>query len=403
MQNPRPRSKRLIPNIAPIFTLAIAMAVVAHPSARAQTLTALYTFTGGADGGSPYAGLALDKSGNVYGTTTQGGSGLLGCGPGCGTVFKVDTAGNETVLHNFGEKATDGAYPLYGSLFRDGAGNLYGTTLYGGIDNSGTIFRLTPAGTEAIASFTGANGGFPNAGLAPDAAGNGYGTTYYRGTGCAPYGCGTVFKVSSAGKITVVYSFTNGADGAYPEGGLVRDTAGNLYGTTSQGGPFNAGTVFKVDPTGKETVLYAFRNLPDGATPNSNLVTDGAGNLYGTTLQGGMIGVGTVFKIDPTGKETLLYSFCSISNCADGEQPFAGLVRDSAGNLFGTTLVGGYFSAGTVFEVPATGQEKVLYNFTGGSEGGIPFAGLVLDSAGNLYGTTSAGGLGYGAVFKISP
>jgi uncharacterized repeat protein (TIGR03803 family) len=142
-------------------------------AAPAQTFTVLYNFTGGADGGTPYAGLVLDSSGNVYGTTSGGGSGLVGCISGCGTVFKVDSTGHETVLHNFGQVVTDGAYPLYGSLFRDGAGNLYGTTSFGGTSYSGTIFRIGPGGKETVFSFPGgAKGGFPYAGETPDAAGN---------------------------------------------------------------------------------------------------------------------------------------------------------------------------------------------------------------------------------------
>jgi uncharacterized repeat protein (TIGR03803 family) len=226
-------SKTLVSIVTLALLLSIALATATQP-AQAQTFSVLYAFTGGADGGTPYAGLVLDNQGNLYGTTTQGGTGLLGCTLGCGTVFKVDASGNETVLHNFGEATSDGAAPLFGSLVRDGAGNLYGTTSFGGSHDSGTIFRLSTSGKETVISFTGgANGGFPYAGLVTDAAGNAYGTTYYRGTGCLPYGCGTVFKVSSTGKEAVLYSFTGGADGGYLWDGVVRDSAGNLYGPRS--------------------------------------------------------------------------------------------------------------------------------------------------------------------------
>jgi uncharacterized repeat protein (TIGR03803 family) len=407
VRNVGTRSKKLIPGTTLAFTLALAL-VYASQSAQAQTFTVLYTFTGGADGGAPYAGLVLDGAGNLYGTTTAGGSGVFDCPTGCGTVFKLDTASNETVLHSFGETSTDGEAPFYGYLVRDGAGNLYGTTDSGGTHGSGTVFRVTPAGKEVFFSFTGADGGFPLAGLVSDTAGNFYGTTYVRGTGCPPYGCGTVFKINSKGKETILHSFTGAPDGDNPFAGLVRDSAGNLYGTTVTGGSVGAGSVFKVEPNGKETVLYSFCSNAclDGAEPFASLVLDRAGNLYGTTLSGGTSGGGTVFKLDSTGVETVLYNFCSQSGCTDGSQPYAGLVRDAAGNLYGTTYGGGANEIGAVFELDTSGTETVLYSFCsqpGCTDGGLPYAGLVRDSAGNLYGTTSNFAKGYGTVFKITP
>ena len=407
MRNVRSQSKRLIPGMVLTFTLAVALVFAPQPT-QAQTFTVLYTFTGGADGGSPYAGVVLDGAGNLYGTTTAGGSGVFDCPTGCGTVFKVDATGDETVLHSFGETNTDGAFPFYGYLVRDGAGNLYGTTDYGGIHGSGTIFRVSPTGKEVFFSFNGSDGGFPFAGLVADTSGNFYGTTYVRGTGCLPYGCGTVFKINSKGKESILYSFTGAPDGDNPFAGLVRDSAGNLYGTTITGGTNGAGTVFKVDTTGKETVLYSFCSnaCQDGEIPYSALIRDNAGNLYGTTLAGGMFGSGTVFKLDSTGVETVLYNFCSQSGCTDGSQPYAGLVRDAAGDLYGTTYGGGANQAGTVFEVDKTGKETVLYSFCslpGCADGGLPYAGLARDNAGNLYGTTSNFAEAYGTVFKIAP
>src|SRR5579863_2660879 len=348
------RTQRLLPIMALVFTLLISIR-----SVQAQTFSVLYSFTDGADGGVPTTGVILDSAGNLYGTTSEGGLGRFDCPFGCGTVFKLDTAGNETVLHSFGETRTDGQTPFYGYLFRDGAGNLYGTTYAGGADGNGTIFRVSPTGKETVVSFSGgANGGFPYAGLIPDAAGNAYGTTDGRGTGCLPYGCGTVFKVNRAGKVTVLHSFTDGPDGAYPSAGLVRDSAGNLYGTTESGGTNGGGTVFEVDDAGQETVLYTFCSQPscaDGEGPTAGLVLDSAGNVYGTTLEGGADFAGTVFKLDlATGQETVLYSF---TGGADGALPWAGLVRDSAGNLYGTTVEGGFEDWGTVFEVNNTGQE----------------------------------------------
>jgi uncharacterized repeat protein (TIGR03803 family) len=402
MRTARPQANRSL-IVAAVLMIGL---MSAARFAQAQTFSVLYAFTGGTDGGQPYAGLIVDNNGNLYGTTTEGGSGLLGCPKGCGTVFKVDSGGNETVLRNFGETITDGASPLFGSLVRDNAGDLYGTTSFGGTDGDGTLFRLSPAGKETVLSFAGgAKGGFPYAGLTPDSAGNFYGTTYYRGTGCPPYGCGTVFKVSKTGKQSVLYSFTGGADGGYLWDGVVLDNTGNLYGTTLNGGTSNYGTVFKVDPSGKKTVLHSFTEGQDGGDPYAGLIRDSAGNLYGTTSAGGTSGGGTVFKVDSSGNETVLYNFCSRSLCEDGQAPFASLAMDSAGNLYGTTYYGGFdLYYGVVFKLDPTGKETVLYNFTGSGDGGLTYAGVVLDSAGNIYGTTpSYGANGFGTVFKITP
>jgi uncharacterized repeat protein (TIGR03803 family) len=416
MRNVRARSEMLIPSMGVVFALAIALAVAATPSAQAQTYTVLYSFAGSvsnADGAEPASGLVEDGAGNLYGTTLYGGTGLFGCPFGCGTVFKVNTAGSETVLHSFGETAADGESPEYGYLVRDGSGNLYGTTSYGGADDSGTIFRLSASGQETVLPFGGgAHGAFPYAGLVPDTAGNGYGTTYLRGSGCPPYGCGTVYKVSSAGKESVLYSFTGPPDGEWPKSGLVWNSSGNLYGTTQYGGANGDGTVFEVTATGKETVLYSFcsqAGCVDGAYPYSGLVQDSAGNLYGTTVNGGANGAGTVFEVATTGKETVLYSFCSQSGCVDGAYPYSALVRDSSGNLYGTTQYGGANSAdaGTIFEVTAAGKETVLYSFCsqpGCVDGSYTGAGLLRDSTGTLYGTTFYGGAhGDGTVFKLVP
>jgi uncharacterized repeat protein (TIGR03803 family) len=374
-------------------------------AAPAQTFTVLYSFTGAADGAYPESGLTLDGAGNVYGTTEAGGSGNFNCS-GCGTVFKVSGVGNETVLHSFTGKL-DGAIPLFGSLFRDPAGNLYGTTSTGGANGGGTAFRLSPNGRQISIAFPNGTGpGFSAAGLTPDAAGNAYGTTQYRGTGCPPYGCGTVFKISHTGKITIVHSFQSGTDGANPIADLVRDSAGNLYGTTLDGGPSNAGTVFKIDSTGNESVLYAFMGGTDGGQPHAGLLRDGAGNLYGTTSNGGVNFGGTIFKVDSAGNHTILYNFCSQS-CLDGQIPMGKLARDSAGNIYGATQLGGNAGAGVVFELDTNGVETVLYNFCNVgncSDGNGPLSGITRDTQGNLYGTTFYGGsVGYGIVFKLTP
>ena len=377
--------------------------------------TVLHHFTGTLY--QPAAGGIMDSAGNLYGTTAGGGT------TGLGTVFKLGTKGNETVLYNFTGANGDGANPNAG-LVMDRAGNLYGTTSSGGADFAGTVFKLDTTGHETVlCSFTGANGAQPNTALITDTAGNLYGSTLSGGSDNG----GTFFKLDTTGQETVLYSFpaTNG-DGADSrlfgrsgeEAGLIMDSAGNLYGTTVYGGASGAGTVFKLDTTGSETVLYSFRGLEkaDGDYPQGGLIMDNAGNLYGTTFYGGMVGCpivlydkgcGTVFKIDPTGQETVLYSFTPANG--DGENPAAGLVMDSGGNLYGTTSLGGLvgcqfdMSCGTVFKIDPTGHETVLYSFTGSyGDGAGPSSALIMDSAGNLYGTTEAGGLsGIGTVFEL--
>lgn len=331
------------------MTLAFALLVtpITIRSVQAQTFTVLHRFTGArsGDGTLPEAGLVRDAAGNLYGTTQYGGTGCpIFVAPlqlvvfGCGVVFRVAANGAETLLHRFGAAfptTKDGKYPV-ASLLRDSAGNIYGTTRLGGTFGWGAVFKLYPSGLEIV-----------------------------------------------------LHSFTNGADGGQPFGNVIRDVDGNLYGTTAAGGAFKNGMVFKLNTTDKETVLHSFTGGADGREPFGGLVRDPAGNLYGTTAGGGAFGNGTVFKLDTTGKEIVLHSFTS---GADGSSPDAGLIRDSAGNLYGATTSGGAFGNGTVFKLNTTGEETVLHSFTGGADGGQPFAGLVRDAAGNLYGTTAGGG-----------
>jgi uncharacterized repeat protein (TIGR03803 family) len=362
------------------------------------TESVLYSFTDDPDGAGPEAGL-VDVGGNLYGTTNYGGTGSSITGDG--TVFEITPAGVETVLHSFAGQPNDGAYPSAGLVDVDGT--LYGTTYEGGTNNDGTVFEINPStGQETVLySFTGANGdgAFPEADLV-DVDGTLYGTTYEGGTN----NDGTVFEITPAGVETVLHSFAGQPnDGANPLAGLV-DVDGTLYGTTSAGGTSGNGTVFEINPsTGEETVLYSFTGANgDGSYPAAGLVMGANGNLYGTTYYGGTNNDGTVFEINPsTGDETVLYSFTGANG--DGAYPSAGLV-DVDGNLYGTTEYGGTDDAGTVFEITPAGVETVIHSFAGlPNDGTGPEAGLV-DVDGTLYGTTNDGGTNNdGTVFQIVP
>ncbi|MGH6796408.1 MAG: choice-of-anchor tandem repeat GloVer-containing protein [Methylocella sp.] len=343
------------------------------------TETVLYNFCSLAncsDGSRPVAGLILDSKGNLYGTTANGGgSGCSASGPGgCGTVFELTRTGggvwNETVLHTFSGYPSDGAIPLAG-LIADSRGNMYGTTSLGGANGYGTVFELTPAGVETVLfnfCFTPkcSYGIYPQAGLLADSKGNLYGTTLEGGN---PYGYGTVFELSppaitgGAWNVTVLYAFNDGSAGEYPLAGLVADTNGNLYGTTNLAGTASAGAVFELSPPAIAggawilTVPHAFKGGSDGGNSYAGLIADMNGNLYGTTGTGGNASnSGTVFELTPaTGggwTKRVLYNFCSLLPCTDGGISLAGLLADSKGNLYGTTTVGGGASnAGTVFEL----------------------------------------------------
>lgn len=357
--------------------------------------TILYFFAGGSiDGSYPFAGLIQGSDGNFYGTTSSAGANAVG------TVFKVTATGAETVLYSFGATGSDGSGPQ-GGLIQGSDGNFYGTTLYLGTSSTagGTVFKLTPTGSETILyTFTGApDGGGPYAGLTQGGDGNFYGTTTGGGSGDV----GTVFEVTQTGTESVLYSFAGGSsDGAQPFAGLIQASDGNFYGTTVGGGPSGTGTVFKVTPGGTETVLYAFAGGTDGANPTGGLIQGSDGSFYGTTRFGGANGNGTVFKIAPDGTETILYAF---AGGGDGANPFAGLVQGSDGNFYGTTQNGGASNSGTVFKLTPSGAETMLHSFAGGgSDGATPYSGLVQGSDGNLYGTTNQGGPnGYGTVFRV--
>ncbi len=324
--------------------------------------------------------------------------------------------GTERILYSFAGGTADGADPN-GGLIIDGAGNLYGTTGRGGADGLGTVFEVSATGTERVLhSFVGGptDGSNPAAGLVADGAGNLYGTTYGGGAS----GLGTVFEVSATGAERILHSFAGGAaDGANPSARLVIDSAGNLYGTTYGGGASGLGTVFEVSATGTESILYSFAGGPtDGASPDAGLLLDGD-ILYGTTSSGSFLtaqnggaactnnsGCGTVFGLGINGfPQYTVHAF--VGGPTDGQDPVGGLLLGSDGNLYGTTYTGGANAngAGTVFQITPAG-ETVLYSFAGGTtDGAGPAGGLAMDSAGNLYGTTQAGGAsGAGTVFEIN-
>jgi uncharacterized repeat protein (TIGR03803 family) len=391
------------------LTLAVlsALLLVGATPAQAQTEHVLYNFTGGNDGGDSIANLTSDGAGNFYGTTLQGGLW------GEGTVFELSPNGsggwNETVLHSFCSDplgCRDGGEPG-GPVIFDSAGNLYGTASGGGADGGGVVFELSPVGANwtynVLYSFyySGDSGIGPYAGLVMDAAGNLYGTTSWDSGGTG----GAVFELSPSGggwTEQAIYGY-----GSYA--GLTMNAAGNIFGATNS-------TVFELSPNGSggwnPTVIHTFAGPPkDGSGTRGTPLLDQAGNLYGTTLGGGAYSNGTVYKLSP-GKngewtERILHSF---KGGKDGSNPRAGIVLDTAGNIYGTTVGGGKYGAGTVFELVALigsgGYRKMaLWNFSG-PDGDQPESSLILDSAGNLYGTTYEGGsdgyYGYGVVFEVT-
>ena len=393
------------------LTVVLVLGAAATQSVQAQRFTVLHTFKGPPDGSAP-DGLIRDAVGNLFGTTQFGG--LYNGGGTVFKVTKAgkETVLHNFCS---GYNCSDGEHPE-GGLTWDTSGNLCGTTIYGGASDNGVIFEVDAAGQESVLyNFTGGlDGDQPEAKVIEDTQGNLYGTTTLGGsTDCSGYGCGTVFELSGTGEENLLYSFVGPPDGAKPFGALVRDATGNLYGTTFYGGLQDEGTVFKVSQTGEETTLYSFcsqNGCTDGASPFGGLVRDADGNLYGTTYLGGNgtctyggQGCGSVFKVDKTGTETVLYSF---NGGSDGAHPHRRLLLDEAGNLYGTTYGNAASNFGTVFKVTKGGKETTLYSFCSRkhcSDGAYPYGVLIRDSKGNLYGTAEEGGSGYGTVWKLTP
>jgi uncharacterized repeat protein (TIGR03803 family) len=450
-------------------------------SAGSWSLKTLYTFTGGSDGAQPNAVL-LDGSGNLLGATYYGGVGecyIYGGGSGCGVVFKLSPssggAWTESTVYSF-LGGNDGGQPI-GSLALDQYGDVFGVAGVGGAYANGVVFEVDPGSNSETVPYAFTNIVYP-ANISSDAAGNFYVTTYQGGllNNCQN-GCGTILELSKAEggwNATTVYSFSGGWDGSStgsapvfdpkgnlyvstlarvesttilfeltpaapgkwrgsvahnfpsnvggnsPLAGVIRDAAGNLYGTTVQGGAYGWGNVFELTPSGstwKETVLHNFDGM-DGAYPVAALTLDSAGNLYGTAEYGGSTfcgyGCGTVFKLSPGSGGSWNFSVLhSFKNGKDGNYPRGGVVIDAAGNLYGTSMnstnnADCVYGCGTVFELsPSNGGEwnfKLLYAFQGNASGGGPADGTIaIDPAGNLYGTTAEGGVGYGTLYQISP
>ena len=400
------------------LVLAFLMIAVAGQPAQAQTFQVIHSFTGGGDGATPWAGVTLDKAGNLYGTASAGGIGY-------GTVYRLQHKGSGWTfnpLYSF-TGGVDGDTPLARVIFGPDGG-LFGTTVHGA-GGSGTVFNLRPQATACKTSlcswaetvlyrFSALSNYHPDAEVTFDQAGSLYSTTLYSGSGDCPEGCGVVFELTPPGSWnmeTVLYSFS-GTDGEHPNG-VIFDNAGNLYGTTRAGGLGGYGTVFELMYPGwsQQCSLYNFRRGNDGGDLLAGLIFDQSGNLYGATIDGGSGGGGTVFELTPldTCSWTLqtLYSFTGPAECG----PYGTLAIDGAGNLYGTTYCDGAHNAGNVFKLTYPNWTYTsLYDFTGGNDGAYPVSNVVIDGSGNLYGTASEGGLsgncdgfGCGVVWEITP
>lgn len=383
--------------------LALALALLAPSQAFASDF---HDFGGTNDGKNPYSGLVFDSNGNLYGTTLNGGTHTDG------TVFEISSGGTYSVIFNFAGGTGDGSHP-YAGLIVDGSGNLYGTTSGGGAHSLGTVFELSPpvppstSWTETLLhSFASTgDGNTPYGGLALDSSGNLWGTTSEGGTSSF----GIVFEIASGGMYSVNHNFSGGTDGRTPYGSLIVDSAGTtVYGTTTRGGSatncsLGCGTVFKV-ASGTYSNYYDFGgSTTDGADPLYGvMVFDSTGNLYGMTNGGGSSNDGVVFKITSLGVESVVHNFSAATT--DGKQPEGGLSIDSSGDLYGTTFSGGANNLGTIFEINSMGTFSLVYSFSGGtSDGSSPVSsnGVAIDSSGKLWGTTlDAGANSDGIVFK---
>jgi len=383
---------------------SVSQNVAQTESVPGTTFTTVHSFTG-TDGNKSFAGLLQAKNGNLYGTTYFGGA------KNDGEIFQITTAGKLTTLHSFCSTrgCADGEYS-YSVPVQGADGNFYGTTYLGGSKGDGIVFKVSPSGAlTTLHNFGGADGSQPLAGLAEGSDGNFYGTTNLGGS----QNNGTVFKITPSGQFTTLHSFCSKpacADGQNPYAGLIQATDGDLYGTTLSGGSHGDGTVFKVTKGGTFSTLYSFcsqSGCVDGEFPQTGLVQASNGNLYGTTILGGAYGSGTIFEITLSGALSTLYNVCPQSGCPDGNYLYAGLIQGKDGDLYGIMQVGGANGSGTIFKITLSGTLTTLYNFCSQpacADGQYPAAALVQATNGNFYGTTADGGVhGDGTIFSIPP
>ena len=381
-----------------LMAIALAVGAMVASPLQAQTFKLMHTFTGGTDGANPAAGFVMNPAKTMmYGTTNGGGTN------GAGVVYKLSLTGKLTPLYTFTGGA-DGGNPQSSLIFKGSF--LYGTATSGGANGQGAVYRVETTGKQTVLySFQGGtDGSDPQGRLAMDAAGNLYGTTYSGGA----FGNGTVFEITTKGKEIILHSFGTG-EGACPVAGVTLDSAGNVYGTTSAGGAYGYGTVFEVAKTESgwtESTLHDFELTTDGGVPYAGLVFDASGNMWGATTDGGdggSNGGGTVFELSPVVGG---WSFNTIAVVPGSgiSGTFRDVLFDASGNLYATTHCDGN-GAGSVYELAnGTWSYSVLYNFTGGNDGLYSFSNLVMDAKGNLYGTTRyAGANGDGTAFKVTP
>lgn len=385
------------------FALALATATAATAARADATYQTLYTFTGGTDGDHPQSGLAMDADGNLYGTAPHGGA------DGLGTLFKLAPGGDFTLLHTF-KGGRDGAVPTAAALTLDAHGTIYGMTEQGGRVNGGTAYRFKNGRMTVLHAFGIGNDGYlPRAGLLPQPDGSFVGVTVAGGgSGCESFrGCGTIFRLASDGTVSVLHAFAGGdGDGSGPTGTPVRDRAGNLYGTTVEGGHGDKGALYKLAPDGSESVLYFFNTA--ASYPYQGLTIDKHGSVYGSVQMSNNTSAGSIFKLDAKGRESTMYKLVNGPGYGTG---LPGMVRDPAGNLYGTLSVGGgnqtgdcHFAGGcgALFLLAPDKTMTVLHGF-GGTDGQYPEGGVIRDAAGNFYGTTMWGGAaGHGTIFKIT-
>ena len=371
-----------------------AVLTVVPASSPSVAVSNLRLFSGGSDGAFPFAGLIQGKDGNLYGTAEGGGSSFFG------SIFRMTLAGALSTVYNFTD-GNNGANP-YARLVQGTNGNFYGTTDSGGTNGYGTIFRMTSGGVVSfLHSFTGGNdGAVPQTGLTQGTDGNFYGAAYQGGANSF----GSIYKMTANGAVTAVYEFTGSDDGAYPYADLVQGKDGHFYGTTLEGGANGYGTVFSLATNGTLTTLAAF-NYSNGAYPQAGVILGADGSFYGTTLEGGAGGYGTIFNLTTNGALTTLCSF----GLTNGSTPAGALVQATDGNLYGTTSSGGAGGQGTAFKISTNGTLTTLLWFDG-LNGANPQSALVQASDGNFYGTTPLGGTGYnpsagggnGTVFRLT-